>query len=363
MALKDLWDAERKKRREEMRLRSWEVGTTIDQFATDRQDMARQQRNRLDAFKMQLRQDRNELADRSAAEKNDRLYLGAERQEEIQNFLAVAADRRYQEAVQQAGKAQKQAEELAEFARNLTEQTALFLRATSTERSLMSSQLAADLQDFHEKLSNTVALERTGLQRQQLERKITLSRDLAAFMEELRSDTSQYLQELELSRESGTREIQGQLAQYVADLQMAVWGSARPQANSANVPARKNGSATTSFGNGTPIKATVQSAKVLGRGAAISAPTVKPQKTSAAPMPPAPVKPKPPSPPQPEIKARGVSYEEEIYEYISKSEGKRLKEIEEALGVNRVQSVDALRSLIQQGLIVERDRLYYLPAS
>lgn len=356
MALKDMWDAERKKRREEMRLRSWEVGTTIDQLLTDRQDMARQQRDRLDAFKMQLRQDRNELADRSAAEKNDRLYLGARRQEEVQNFLAVAADRRYQEG-------REKAEELAEFARNLTEQTAQFLRATSTERSLMSSQLAADLQDFHEKLKNTVALERAGLQRQQLERKITLSRDLAAFMEELRSDTSQYLQELELSRESGTREIQAQLAQYVADLQMAVWGSARPQANSANVPPRKNGSATTSFRNGTPIKAPVQPVTVLGRGAGavISAQTVKPQKASAAPIPPAPVKPTPP--PQQATKARGVSYEEEIYEYISKSEGKRLKEVEEALGVNRVQAVDALRSLIQQGLIVERDRLYYLPAS
>ena len=357
MALKDMWDAERKKRREEMRLRSWEVGTTIDQFATDRQDMARQQRNQLDAFKMQLRQDRNELADRSAAEKNDRLYLRARRQEEVQNFLAVAADRRYQEG-------REKAEELAEFARTLTEQTARFLRATSTERSLMSSQLAADLQDFHEKLKNTVALERAGLQQQQLERRITLSRDLAAFMEELRSDTSQYLHELELSRESGTREIQAQLAQYVADLQMAVWGSARPQENSPITPPRKNGSATTSFRNGTPIKAPVQPATVLGRGAGavISAPTLKPQKASAPPSP-ASVKSKPPSPPQQEIKARGVSYEEEIYEHISKSEGKRLKEIEEALGVNRVQAVDALRSLIQQGLIVERDRLYYLPAS
>lgn len=361
MALKEMWDAKRKKRREEMRLRSWEVGMTIDQFATDRQDMARQQRDRLDAFKMQLRQDRNELADRSAAEKNDRLYLGAERQEEIQNFLAVAADRRYQKETERSRKAQEQAEELAEFARSLTEQTARFLRATSTERSLMSSQLAADLQDFHETLSNTVALERAGLQQQQLERKITLSRDLAAFMEQLRSDTSQYLQELELSRESGTREIQAQLAQYVADLQMAVWGSARPQENS---PPQKNGSATTSFQNGTSIKAPVQPATVLGRGAGavISAPTLKPQKASAPPSP-APVKPTPPSPPQQEIKAQGVSYEEEIYEHISKSEGKRLKEIEEALGVNRVQAVDALRSLIQQGLIVERDRLYYLPAS
>ncbi len=53
-----------------------------------------------------------------------------------------------------------------------------------------------------------------------------------------------------------------------------------------------------------------------------------------------------------------VSLEQATYDYVKSSNGAKLTDIESALGMNRFQAVDTLRSLIKQGLIVQRDRLY-----
>ena len=50
--------------------------------------------------------------------------------------------------------------------------------------------------------------------------------------------------------------------------------------------------------------------------------------------------------------------EQQVYNYIRQSKGTRLTEIEAATALSRVQTVDALRSLLQKGSIVQRDRLY-----
>lgn len=51
--------------------------------------------------------------------------------------------------------------------------------------------------------------------------------------------------------------------------------------------------------------------------------------------------------------------EAEIYTYLRESEGARVSEIEAALGMNRFQAINALRSLAQKGILSQRnDRLY-----
>ncbi|MDJ1175563.1 helix-turn-helix domain-containing protein [Roseofilum capinflatum] len=50
--------------------------------------------------------------------------------------------------------------------------------------------------------------------------------------------------------------------------------------------------------------------------------------------------------------------EEQVYNFLRKSPSSRLTVIEEALGINRVQAVDTLRSLIKKGMVTQRDRLY-----
>ena len=53
--------------------------------------------------------------------------------------------------------------------------------------------------------------------------------------------------------------------------------------------------------------------------------------------------------------------EDQVYHYIREGKGVRLTEIEAALGINRVQTVDALRALLRKGLIIQRDRTYLTP--
>jgi gas vesicle protein GvpN len=51
--------------------------------------------------------------------------------------------------------------------------------------------------------------------------------------------------------------------------------------------------------------------------------------------------------------------EAEVYHYLEKSEGMRVSQISKALGLNRFETIDALRSLMKKGLLIQRDdRLY-----
>lgn len=53
-----------------------------------------------------------------------------------------------------------------------------------------------------------------------------------------------------------------------------------------------------------------------------------------------------------------LPYEEEIYTYLWQAGGARLSQVEQALGLDRFQTVDAIRSLTEKGRIVQRDRLF-----
>lgn len=62
----------------------------------------------------------------------------------------------------------------------------------------------------------------------------------------------------------------------------------------------------------------------------------------------------------PSAPAKSDPVEESVYNYLHKTHGARLTEIEAELGINRFQAVDALRSLIQKELIVQEDRIYHV---
>ncbi|HEY9763985.1 MAG TPA: hypothetical protein V6D07_15750 [Trichocoleus sp.] len=62
----------------------------------------------------------------------------------------------------------------------------------------------------------------------------------------------------------------------------------------------------------------------------------------------------------PSVAAESDPVEELVYNYLHKTHGARLTEIESELGINRFQAVDALRSLIQKELIVQEDRIYHV---
>jgi hypothetical protein len=54
-----------------------------------------------------------------------------------------------------------------------------------------------------------------------------------------------------------------------------------------------------------------------------------------------------------------LTLDQRVDQYIqSHPNGARLGEIEQALGIHRVQTIDAIRILLQQGRISQRDRVY-----
>jgi gas vesicle protein GvpN len=55
-----------------------------------------------------------------------------------------------------------------------------------------------------------------------------------------------------------------------------------------------------------------------------------------------------------------VPHEREIYAYIESNPGAKLSQVEKALRLDRFQTVDALRSLTEQGRVVQRDRLFFV---
>ncbi len=64
-----------------------------------------------------------------------------------------------------------------------------------------------------------------------------------------------------------------------------------------------------------------------------------------------------PEPPTPAAKPDAANA---VYDYLKAAQGARLAQIEAALGASRVQTVNALRSLIEQGIVTQRDRTYYI---
>ena len=338
MALYDQWVAQRHRRQELTRSRQQQVGGELRSLQAVRQDTAAQVRAQLDEFTDRLRQQRQHLARQSAAAAVARQQLTSERQQAMAAFLQDTRSERYRQGEQQA-------QQLAEFAQTLAQQTAQFLAATQRDRSLMAEHLAADLADFHAQLKTTVAANRQQWQQQQAATKVELKRDLAAFVTELHADVREYMQELELIAESRGRqlrkdlqasrsdrqatmqELQAQLEalklhlrEYAQNLRQEVWGSAL-----------------------SPAQPTVATAPA-------------PTKTVAPP----PTPPKAPlPPPAPALSAAAiVPHEEQVYAYIKDTQGARLREIEDSLQLNRVQTVDALRSLMKKELIAQRDRLY-----
>lgn len=60
------------------------------------------------------------------------------------------------------------------------------------------------------------------------------------------------------------------------------------------------------------------------------------------------------------ISVWGTNEEALVYDCIQNRRGVRITEIEENLGITRVKAVDTVKSLMQQGLVVERDQLFFL---
>ncbi|MDF0554556.1 hypothetical protein [Kamptonema sp. UHCC 0994] len=337
MALLDEWRSQREERQQEVRSRQQEVRSTIASLQEVRLTQGLHDRN----WRQQA-------------------YINL--QQQTQRFLtATSSNRRIQ--------AELLAEKLDEFARSLSLQTAQFLAEITTDREKLATATLKELREFHVNLSATLADLRQQRQNrievlknqtqelltasylQRIQTQAQLNRQLTVWMEALRSDIQSYLQELELMGEARRRQLhqsfqesraqrlveaqqirdrharfQAQLHLYRQNLQFEVWGEHSKMISKSHQQ-HHQGSKVVSK----PVAAEAQ-IKLDTNVKAQPVEAVKPNMT--------------------------VLQEQQVYNYIRQGKGARLTEIEAATGLSRVQTVDALRSLLQKGSIVQRDRLY-----
>ncbi len=246
---------------------------------------------------------------------------------QTQAFLSSTGSERQARARQLAAR-------LDQYVSELQRQTRQFLALTATERSQMRASLAKDLRDFHKTLTVTVARLRQSIQSQQRLNREKLAEDLATYIESLRSDMRSFLQQLKLARAERAQKLQQSLQQNRAKRTASMralfesFASFRTQLREYRTNLRQSVW-------GTPAAEPIP--------AAVSATTAMAQTAAGEPE---------------AAQAASLSDEQQVYDYIQRCEVVRLADIEATLGLNRVQAVDILNSLITKGLIVQGDRTY-----
>jgi hypothetical protein len=348
------------------------------------------------------------LKDQWNEQRQQRQQEFLDRQQQVRDTLASFQQERHIKASQLR-------DDLSLFQSQLQQQTAEFLSACAADRSLMAQQLSQELTQFHSKLTASVAALRQGLQikirelqvetrmmlklnqEQRIRTQMQLAKDLAIFVDNLRSDVQAYLSELELVRQDRAQQLQNmlqqdreqrtaemerlfqefsefraELHQYCVDLRSLVWGtegstqpaSVKPQPATKVAPKAASKIVPTAAPKVVapppkpvapapqpqPIAPVAAVAPVVEETVATTPAVVQPEVLTVVSSNPAP---KP-------IQRDAAQLEKEIYNHIHQVQGARLTEIETALDINRFQAVDALRSLIKKGLITQRDRIYLI---
>lgn len=311
------------------------------------------------------------LRDQWLAQRHHRQSEVAQRRVIVQNQLTEW---------QQARETDKIAlhQELAEFHAALQAETQLFLAQVHQQHQTRAQRTWSELAAFHQTLQASVAHLRDRLQgelvtlqgevqaqlaahnRDRIAMGQAQAATLEAYVADLQDQVATYLAQVASDRQTAavqdqaqrhrdraalTQDVEAmfadlaifrqQLTTFRQQLHRAVWGDGGLAVESIPAPA--------------PVAVAVAAAPA-------PAPTAAPE--------PAPSQPPSPIPSQNGKSAKAqeeTPIEERVFGYLQDHhDGARLTEIESNLGINRFQAVDALRSLIQKELIVQRDRIYHV---
>ncbi|WP_414570590.1 gas vesicle protein GvpC [Nostoc sp. CCY 9925] len=190
-------------------------------------------------------------------------------------------------------------------------------------------QMQADL--LHQELSSFVTSlhNNRNLQQQQFQQEI-VERQLEIL--QIKTDVSQRQQEYRQQRTAKAQALFQDLQNFRATLHNSVWGDCSHEQAVSPTPAEKE-----------KLVATVpkwsisrSSIKATGFRSSVNTMTKK----------------------VPALNADTVK--SKVQQYIQQAEGATLIEIEEVIGLSRVQTIDILRSLIKQGVLEQRDRQYFI---
>lgn len=308
----------------------------------------------------------------------------ARQQEILQRREAVLEELAYCQQIREADAATVRTS-LADYYASVRDETNLYLAQIEQQRRAMAKRTAEQLRAFDAELREAVAELRTANQAECIDRQLATQKVLAGhhrdravmhsrqqqvlsdYVNELQMVVADYLTEIAENRQAMAvvdqaqrhrdREIPTQAVQTLRDdfaihlqqirdfrenLRQSVWGDAVSDAAPAATPTK----APT-----TPRKAPSRQPRAKAK----AAPTTHKTKTATTDD----TKASAPAAPKSAPAKSTIPTEEAVFDYLqAHNDGARLTEIESTLGINRFQAVDALRSLIQKELIVQKDRTY-----
>lgn len=321
MSLKDSWQQQRQQRQQEVAQRQQTVADTLTATRQERQLKAAQLRDELSLF-------RTALANESTAYRTELQQFCQRLHLETQAFLSAASDRRHKEATQLN-------QTLDAFVQKLRQQSVAFLATAQVERIEAAYRLEQELVAFVDALRSDVQSYLIELEAVRHQRAVQLDQALMQSRAKREAETQALFQRLAIFR--------AELQRFSQDLHQTVWGgdcAVRAEAPIAKPqpvkPSTKPIGRVSVQPNGTVAVTSTVGAFQNGHSVAV----VPPAKAAKA------------------APSDVIAHEKEVYAHIHTVQGARLTEIEAALGINRFQAVDALRSLIKKGLITQRDRIY-----
>lgn len=393
-ALKEQWREQRQDRQNALAERQQQVRNTLSTFREERSEKAAQLRDDLSLFQLELQQDVYQFLSETSEQRQAKAAqlmqmlnsFTADLQAQTAQFLALtSADR--------ALMAQQLSSDLSTFHHDLI-QSVISLREVLQER---MQCVRADVQALRTETQILLELQHE----ERLQRKEEVAQELAAFIEALQGNVQSYLGQLEMLRQERAADVhdmlqrdreqrsaemnelflelgqfRGELKDFCAELKATVWGNgsttAPVQAPKTSVakPVPTRAKAFAKVQPKTQTKAKLKPMSTM-RAAIAKVKSDAPVVQAVAPV----LMPEPPkveslsiedvsipvtlpSEPAQSTPRDAAQIEKEIFEHIHDIHGARLNEIESALGINRFQAVDALRSLIKKGQVTQRDRIY-----
>jgi hypothetical protein len=303
-------------------------------------------------------------------ERMQRQQAMAKRQQQMREALAKAQEERKQKFAQATAQRQQ-------FQRGLSLSISDFLQETANVRMQTANTQKTALAEFHGQLQQDVQDLMTEISTDRMMMAQELVADLAGFRSNLLEEVSQLLNE---DLPAQRKEMQAHVAQIQKDTQNKLTQNRKQRAKNSALSVKERAEFVDNLqAEVTAMRADAQEfmqdvqnesmqrkADIKGikarpaRKKAASAVSKAPQKA------PAPAKAAAPkAAPAKQAKAASVEnstlsvpHEKEVYDYVQNNHGARLAQIEESLGISRFQAVDALRSLLDKGILVKRDRDY-----
>ncbi len=319
-ALRDEWEAARKMRQAEV----------VQRRATVLEELAHcQQRREADAANMQ-----GALAEHYAAVQDEtNLYLTQVEQQRRAMAKQTSQQLKSFDAELRSAVADQRAANQAELT-ELQQATQELLTNHRHDRAAMGSHQQQALSEYVDELEDVVANYLSEIREDRQAAAVVDQAQRHRDREVLTEDVTALREEFAVHRQ--------QMRDFRENLRQSVWGEAAPQATPAAPPktATKHRRAT--------ARKSQAKAKPAAK-APIVKPVAKPSSSKATTA----------VAPKTTPAKSAVPIEEAVFEYLQEhNDGARLTEIESTLGINRFQAVDALRSLIQKELIVQKDRTY-----